>query len=78
MKELATTELKQERAIVALLAEPTLGAVAKAAHISDVTLWRWMQEPDFKGQAARRPPCRRGRGNRPAAGCGHRGRRHSA
>ena len=50
MKELVTTELKQERAIVALLAEPTLGAVAKAADISEVTLWRWMKDPDFKSR----------------------------
>ena len=50
MKELATNELKQERAILALLSEPTLGAVAKAASISDVTLWRWMKEPDFKAR----------------------------
>src|SRR6266536_55070 len=50
MKELATTELKQERAIVALLTEATLGAVAKAADISEVTLWRWMKEPEFKSR----------------------------
>ena len=50
MKELSTTELKQERAIIALLAEPTLGAVAKAADISEVTLWRWMKAPDFKSR----------------------------
>jgi hypothetical protein len=50
MKELATTGLKKERAIVALLAKPTLGAAAKAADISEVTLWRWMKEPDFKAR----------------------------
>jgi hypothetical protein len=50
MKENANTDLRQERAIVALLAEPTIGAAARAAEISEVTLWRWMKEPEFRAK----------------------------
>ena len=56
MKENANTNLRQEPAIVALLATPTIGSAAKAAEISGVTLWRWMKESEFKAnlRAARR------------------------
>jgi hypothetical protein len=50
MKELPTTELKQERAIVALLAEPSIEAAAKTAEVSDVTIWRWMKQPEFRAK----------------------------
>src|SRR5262245_17197290 len=45
-----------ERAIAALLAEPTIGQAAKAAGISDKTLRRWLKEPAFSAEyrAARR------------------------
>src|SRR5579862_6630700 len=39
---------KQEQAIAALLSHPTIPAAAEACEVSDVTLWRWMQEPGFK------------------------------
>lgn len=39
---------KFEAAIVALLAEPTIQAAAKAAGISYTSLWRWLQEPEFQ------------------------------
>ena len=47
---------KQEDALAALLREPTTQAAAKAVGISDVTLWRWLQQPEFKERyrAARR------------------------
>jgi hypothetical protein len=47
---------KEEQAIVALLQQPTLQAAAAALSISDVTLWRWLQQPDFQARyrAARR------------------------
>ena len=48
MKENANTDVRQERAIIALLATPTIGSAAKAAEISEVTLWRWMKESEFK------------------------------
>ena len=49
-------ERKQELAIVALLREPTVGETAKATGISEITLWRWMQQPEFteRYRAARR------------------------
>ena len=40
----------QERAIAALLVHPTMLAAAAAAGVSEVTLWRWMQIPEFKEQ----------------------------
>jgi hypothetical protein len=48
MKEYAELEPGQERAIIALLAEPTLKAAAASAGISETTLWRWLREPNFK------------------------------
>jgi transposase len=56
MKELTNTEMRQERVIVALLSEPSIEAAAKTADVSDVTIWRWMKQPEFKARllAARR------------------------
>jgi hypothetical protein len=48
MKEYANLEPGQERAIIALLSEPTLKAAAASAGISETTLWRWLREPNFK------------------------------
>ncbi|MBI4494165.1 MAG: hypothetical protein HY690_15360 [Chloroflexi bacterium] len=39
---------REEQALLALLAEPTVEAAAKAAGVSPVTLWRWLQHPDFQ------------------------------
>lgn len=39
---------KQEKAVVALLAAPTVQAAAEAAGVSERTLWRWLQQPEFK------------------------------
>ena len=49
-------ERKQKLAIVALLQQPTVEAAAKAVGVADVTLWRWMQQPEFteRYRAARR------------------------
>lgn len=46
----------QERAVLALLAEPTITAAAKATGVNDVTIWRWLQNPVFQSRyrAARR------------------------
>ncbi len=38
---------KQEQAIVALIAQPTIPAAATVAGVADSTLWRWMQHPHF-------------------------------
>jgi hypothetical protein len=50
MKELSNTELRQERAIIALLAEPSIEAAAKSAEVADVTIWRWMKQPEFRSK----------------------------
>ncbi len=52
----AKLDRKQELAIVALLQEPTVEAAAQRAGVSPVTLWRWMQQPEFteRYRAARR------------------------
>lgn len=39
---------KTEAAIVALLAHPTMPEAAKAAGVSETTLWRWLQRDDFR------------------------------
>jgi hypothetical protein len=39
---------KQQKAIAALLSEPTLGKAAKAAGIGERTLYNWLNEPNFK------------------------------
>jgi hypothetical protein len=41
-------ERKTEAAIVALLAHPTMPEAAKAAGVSETTLWRWLQRDDFQ------------------------------
>ena len=48
MKDFVELEPAQERAIIALLSEPTLRAAASSAGISESTLWRWMRDPDFR------------------------------
>jgi hypothetical protein len=39
---------KMEEAIIALLTQPTIPEAAKAAGVSDTTLWRWLQDPEFQ------------------------------
>jgi hypothetical protein len=39
---------KKERAISALLEHDTLADAARAIGIGEVTLWRWLQEAEFK------------------------------
>lgn len=38
---------KEDLALAALITEPTVGEAAKKAGISEATLWRWQQDPDF-------------------------------
>jgi len=47
---------KQERVIGILLSEPTLAAASKKAGVSELTLYRWMKQPDFL--TAYRAACR--------------------
>ncbi|HWX42451.1 MAG TPA: hypothetical protein VN345_14970 [Blastocatellia bacterium] len=39
---------KQEIAIAALISTNTIKQAAAAASVSEVTLWRWMKQPEFK------------------------------
>jgi hypothetical protein len=53
MQQLATIEVdsltpKQQRAIFALLSEPTLEDAARQAGIQRSTLWRWLQDSAFR------------------------------
>ena len=38
----------RERAVAALLSAPSVGQAAKKVGLSKATLYRWMQEPDFR------------------------------
>ena len=40
--------LKQEAALVALIAKSSISEAAKSAKIGQRTLWRWLQSEDFK------------------------------
>lgn len=37
----------KEKAVLALLTEPSIGKAAEKVGIAEVTLWRWMQREDF-------------------------------
>lgn len=39
---------KMEAAVAALLTAPTIATAAAAVGISEQTLWRWLQKPDFQ------------------------------
>jgi hypothetical protein len=41
---------KEEAAILALLAEPTVAKAAEAVGVSPETLWRWLRLPEFKAR----------------------------
>jgi hypothetical protein len=43
----STLTARQEKAIVALLSQPTIKQAAAAAEVSEVTLHRWLKEPGF-------------------------------
>src|SRR6266540_3697619 len=44
------TERKQDKAILALLTEPTVEAAARSIDSAPATLWRWSQQPEFKAR----------------------------
>jgi DNA-binding MurR/RpiR family transcriptional regulator len=39
---------KREQAVAALLAHSTIGEAAGAVGVSEVTMWRWLQEEEFQ------------------------------
>src|SRR5688572_1397483 len=43
----ADLEANQERAIIALLNEPTIQKAAEAAGVGERTLYRWLEDPTF-------------------------------
>ena len=51
-----TLTAKQEKAITALLAQPTIAAAATAVGVNPATIYRWLAEPAFEAayRAARR------------------------
>jgi DNA-binding MurR/RpiR family transcriptional regulator len=48
LQESAKLPAKKERAITALLSEPTLREAAARCGVNETTLWRWTQEDDFR------------------------------
>lgn len=53
MAENDTLTPTQRRAITALLTERTTRDAAKAARVSERTLWRWLDDPAFKAELTR-------------------------
>ena len=47
MSENKRPSARQQRAIEALITEPTTRAAAKAAKVSEATIWRWLTDPIF-------------------------------
>lgn len=39
---------KKEAAVAALISAPTIAAAAAAVGIHEITLWRWLRQPEFK------------------------------
>jgi hypothetical protein len=50
VQDATATERKQDRAIIALLSEPTVEAAARAADIAPATIWRWTQQADVRAR----------------------------
>jgi transposase-like protein len=50
IQDATATERKQDRAIIALLTEPTVEAAARAVDIAPATIWRWTQQADFRAR----------------------------
>jgi hypothetical protein len=50
IQDATATERKQDRAIIALLSEPTVEAAARAADIAPATIWRWTRQADFRAR----------------------------
>lgn len=50
MKPQSDRGSKRDKAILGLLTQPTIQEAANFAGISDVTLWRWMQDEEFSNR----------------------------
>jgi hypothetical protein len=50
IQDATATERKQDRAILALLTEPTVEAAARSADVAPATIWRWTQQADFRAR----------------------------
>jgi hypothetical protein len=50
IQDATATERKQDKAILALLTEPTVEAAARSADVAPATIWRWTQQADFRSR----------------------------
>jgi hypothetical protein len=50
IEDATATQRKQDKAILALLTEPTVEAAARAVDIAPATIWRWTQQADFRAR----------------------------
>jgi transposase-like protein len=50
IEDATATQCKQDKAILALLTEPTVEAAARAVDIAPATIWRWTQQADFRAR----------------------------
>jgi hypothetical protein len=50
IEDATATERKQDKAILALLTEPTVEAAARSADVAPATIWRWNQQADFRAR----------------------------
>lgn len=50
IEDATATERKQDKAILALLTEPTVEAAARSVDIAPATIWRWTQQPEFRAR----------------------------
>ena len=50
IEDATATERKQDKAILALLTEPTVEAAARAADVAPATIWRWNQQAEFRSR----------------------------
>jgi hypothetical protein len=50
IEDATATERNQDRAIIALLTEPTVEAAARAACIAPATIWRWSRDAGFRSR----------------------------
>lgn len=44
----------QEKAIVALMAHPSIAEAAKSAGVSESSIWRWLQDEPFQARIRKR------------------------
>jgi hypothetical protein len=48
--EAADLSHRQERAVVAMMANPSISKAAEVAGVSESSIWRWLQDDSFQGR----------------------------